>query len=246
MKDLYPDESVKLDVLGHLEELRRRLLICIFFILVASAAAFANGRILMELLRGPSRGVIEEMIFIGPSEAFTSYLKLSMLSGVVIAFPAVLYNFWAFLSPALEARTRKRLIRWMVFSAFLFFAGVSFSYFIALPAALKFLVGFSSGMASAYISLGKYMSFFGALIISGGLAFELPVFMAVLVDVGFMETSLLRKKRQYAFLFIMIIAAILTPTQDIFNMLLFALPMLALYELGILIGRAIETARRPG
>ncbi|MEA3489160.1 MAG: twin-arginine translocase subunit TatC [Candidatus Omnitrophota bacterium] len=240
MSSLYPEETKKLDVITHLEELRRRILYCLLVLVIAAVAAFVKGDVIMSFVRGPIRGLVDELIFISPTEAFVAYIKVALLTGFVICFPFIIYQAWAFLSPALPRDTGKRIVLWLSAALVLFFTGIAFSYFVAIPAALDFLIGFSSGIAVPKITLGKYVSFFGALFLVGGIIFEIPVVMGLLADAGLLETRILRKKRHYAILAIMIFAAVITPTQDILNMLIFALPMILLYEIGIIIARFVE------
>ena len=138
---------------------------------------------------------------------------------------------------------RGRVAVWFITALCLFFAGILFGYFVAIPAALNFLLEFSRGIAVPMITLGKYISFFGALILVGGLVFEIPVFIGLLSDAEVLKVAVLKAKRHYAFLIIMILAAIITPTQDIFNMLLFAIPMILLYEIGIVVASKIERGK---
>ena len=244
MSPFYPEEKKKLDIVGHLEELRRRILYSLLVLAIATIVSFSQGSAMMMIVRRPINGLVGGLIFIGPTEAFVAYVKVSLLSGFVVCFPFILYHAWAFLSPALSGGVKKRIVAWFVLAMALFFAGVAFSYFIAIPAALEFLLGFSSKVATARITLGKYISFFGALILIGGISFEIPVVIALLADAGLLKAETLKKKRHYAILAILIFAAVITPTQDIFNMLLFAIPMAILYEVGILIASAIEKRNR--
>jgi len=244
MSPVYLEETKKLDVLSHLEELRRRILYCLAAFICAAGIAFSQGAIVMALVKAPIRGLVEELIFIGPTEAFVAYIKVAFLAGFIACFPVMLYHAWAFFSPALPRKVRSRVVLWLSASLALFFGGVAFSYFAAIPAALDFLIGFSRGIAAANITLGKYVSFFGALILVGGIVFEIPVVIGLLADVGLVKTRTLRGKRHYAILAIMIFAAVITPTQDILNMLLFALPMILLYEAGILVALVIERKKR--
>ena len=154
--------------------------------------------------------------------------------------PFILFQIWAFVSPAISPILRVRVKYWFVSAFFLFLAGVIFSYFIAIPTALKFLIDFGKGIALPNISVGKYISFFGALILAGGIVFLIPVVMAFLVDSRLIKTSVMKKKRHIAFLGIMVLSAVITPTQDITNMLIFAAPMLVLYEAGLIIGHYLE------
>ena len=244
MNAIYPEETKKLDIISHLEELRKRILYCLAVLLVLAILAFWQGDFLMRFVKRPINGLVAELIFIGPTEAFIAYIKVALLAGFIVSFPFIVYHAWAFLSPAFEKKTRKRIVLWMLLSLVLFFTGVCFSYFLAIPLALDFLMGFSSGIAVPKITLGNYISFFGALILCGGIIFEIPVVIGLLADIGLLRTEVLRKKRHYAVIAVLIFAAIITPTQDILNMLLFALPMIFLYEIGIIIASVIEKHKK--
>lgn len=240
MSIFYREEPKKLDVVGHLEELRRRILISLGILTAASIFAFSQGEKILIFVKRPAQALIPHLIYIGPTEAFASYLKISLLAGFIISFPVMLYHAWAFIAPAVSRELRGRIVAWFIFAFLLFIAGVGFSYCLAIPAALRFLINFGEGVAIPQISLGRYISFFGALILVGAVVFEVPVAIGLMADAGFVRTEILRQKRLYAVLAILIFAAIITPTQDIINMLMFALPMMLLYEVGILIAAIIE------
>lgn len=246
MNALYPDEPKKLNVITHLEEFRKRVLISLGFVAAASVFTFSNGDRIMALVKKPVAPVIGDLIYISPTEAFVAYLKVSLLSGFIISFPVILYHTWAYVSPAINNTSKTRVLGWFLTAFFLFFAGICFSYFIAIPAALDFLIGFGSSIAVPRITVGKYISFFGALILSGGIIFEIPVIISVMTEAGFINSNILRRKRHIAVLVILIISAIITPTQDIINMLIFSIPMVVLYEAGVLISRYIERGKRRG
>lgn len=244
MSEPYPEESQKLDVIGHLEELRRRIWVSLGAVVLASAVLFFQGHRLMEIVKRPLGETGSELIFISPTEAFLAYVKVVILSGFIVSFPVILHEVWAFFSLAASPSMRRRIVRWLFLALGLFAAGISFSYFVAIPVALGFLLSFGSQIASPEITLGKYISFFGALILMGGVVFEIPVVLALLTDIGLLKSRALKTKRHYAIVVILIAAAVITPTQDVFNMLLFALPMALLYELGILISAAIERRKK--
>jgi sec-independent protein translocase protein TatC len=243
MDGLYPDEGKKLDVVGHLEELRKRILISLLFLSLATVAAFSMGGKIVEIVKLPVKAYVKEFIFISPTEAFTSYFKLSLLAGFAISFPVILYQVWAFISPAFSRKKKIRLSLWLMLSFILFVAGILFAYFLAVPAALKFLLSFGSEISVPMISIGKYISFFGAMVLIGGIVFEIPIVISISVDMGFIKTITLRSKRPVAFILIITAAAIITPTQDIINMMIFALPMYLLYEIGILLAIIIEKSK---
>lgn len=244
MEPVYQEESKKLDLIGHLEELRRRILFCLIALTAVAILLFMKCGLLMALVTRPVRGVVERLIYISPTEAFASYIKVAFLGSLVLTFPLILYQLWAFLAPAFPERLRRRLVVWLSLSLVLFFAGIIFSYFVALPAALSFLLSFGRGAAIPLITLGRYISFFGALELAGGVVFQIPVALGLLSDMGLVTASDLKKKRPHAIVAIMVFAAIITPTQDIVNMLIFALPMLALFEVGILLSAYLEKHRK--
>ncbi|MBD3379680.1 MAG: twin-arginine translocase subunit TatC [Candidatus Omnitrophica bacterium] len=240
MSAFYPEESKKLDILSHLEELRRRILFSLGFIVICSVLSFANGEAIMRMAKAPIRGFSGGLIFIGPTEGFVSYLKLSLLAGFIAAFPFVVLQIWFFLAPAFKKAVRSRIRWWLLAAILLFFAGEFFSYTLALPAALKFLLSFGERIAEPSITIGKYVSFFCALMLVGGVVFELPVVMGLFAETGLVRSKTLREKRPYAYLGILAFAAIITPTQDIMNMLIFSFPMFLLFEAGLIITSFIE------
>ena len=244
MTALYQEDPKKLDFLSHLEELRRRILIILAVFAVVSVFIFLNGDFFLSLIKRPISGLTSELIFISPTEAFTAYLKTAFLVSFIITFPVILYHTWAFLHPAFSPAMKKRIALWLSLALVLFSAGIAFSYFVAIPAALKFLINFGEDVASAMITLGRYTSFIGALILIGGIIFQIPVAIGLLADAGILKSDFLRKKRPQMVIAIMIFAAIITPTQDIINMLMFAMPMVLLFEAGIVIAHVIEKRRK--
>jgi len=243
MSPLYPPETKKLNFLCHLEELRKRILFCLGAVLITTIIAFNNGTLILSLVKKPIKDLIPQLIYLGPAEAFTSFLKVCLICGILLASPFILFQFWKFISPAVETNRRNRALLWFLSAFLLLICGVLFSYFIAIPSALNFLLNFGSNIASPQITLEKYLSFFTAFIVIGGLTFEIPIVIGFLADIGLIGTSTLKNKRPMAFLGILVLAAILTPTQDIFNMLVFALPMAFLYEIGVIIASYIENRR---
>jgi len=240
----YPEESQHMDFVGHLEELRRRILTYLAVLGVLSAAFFTAGDALMRAVRRPADPYVRDLIFIAPAEALMAYLKVVLLAGFVVSFPVLLFEIWAFIASAVPRARRKRILFWMAGILILFVAGLSFSYFLALPAALKFLLNFGNSVASAEITLGKYVSFFLAVMFAGGILFEIPVVIGLLSDLGIVNAKTLREKRPYALVLILIVAAVVTPTQDAVNLLLFALPMALLYEAGIGLSVLMEKGKR--
>jgi len=231
---LYPPESQKLNIVEHLEELRRRILVCLGWLIVLGVLFFSRSRLLLEAIKSPLGRFADELIFISPTEVFVASVKVSILAAVIVAFPIMLYEAWAFLAPAFPRQSRRFFIAWLLLAVCCFAGGLAFSWLVAIPAALNFLLHFGAGVARASITVGKYVSFVGALIIMGGCVFEIPVVAGILTELGILNPGTMKKSRKYALLVILVLAAVLTPTQDIVNMLIFALPMIALYEVGII------------
>ena len=240
MDDIYPP---KMTIIEHLEELRRRIIISLAFFLIVTVVSFIFVDRLAHILRIPSIGIIKDLVFLTPTEAFIAYLKIAMLAGFIIAIPFIIVQLGLFLMPAIPPDKRKSIFIWLGASFLLSITGIMFSYFLALPFALKFLINFAEGVAVPMISVGKYFSFAGAFLLMGAAIFQIPVVIGFLSTIGILKTSFLRRNRKYAVVIILIISALITPTQDIFNMLIFAVPMWALYEIGILASRIIEKKR---
>lgn len=232
-----------MDFVGHLEELRRRIFICLGFSLIVGILIFARGHILMAIVTHPANGIIPEFIFTTPSEAFLAYLKVVLLSTLIICFPVILYELWAFLAPALDLGIRRWISLWFLMALACFFGGVAFGYFMALPAALKFLISFGEGLARPMISLAQYVGFFATIVLLSGVVFEIPTVIGILTVLGIVNARMLRAGRRYAILGIFVLAAVITPTQDVVNMLVFAVPMIGLYEIGILFSAMVGRGR---
>jgi sec-independent protein translocase protein TatC len=224
-------------------ELRSRVLVSFGFFIFAVLVFFSQGYVLLALLEVPARGVIREFIFTAPTEAFTTYFKVVLLASFIVSFPVMLYQFWAFVAPAMPRKSRLTVSIWFLFALASFIGGIAFAYSVLLPSAFSFLVAFGQGIATPMISLSEYISFAVAIIFMGGIVFEIPCVMGILTEVGILNTRILCSSRRYAILIIFILAAIITPTQDPFNMIIFVIPMVLLFEFGVMICRVIENRK---
>lgn len=224
-------------VLEHLEELRRRIIVSLIFIILAAIGAFPFASRILAILKAPSSGLIDKLVFFSPPEAFSVYIKIAFFAGLVISMPVILYQVWAFISPAITPKIRKNCLLFLISSLGAFVSGILFGFFILVPAALKFLLGFAAGTLEPLISASSYISFVLGLVLASGFVFEMPVLSFILSRIGIIDHRLLRRAWKYAAVSIFIIAAIVTPTPDIFNMTILAIPMLFLYELSIWVSR---------
>ncbi len=241
---MYEENLSRMTIIEHLEELRKRIIYSLAFFVTAAVFSFMFVDKISGILRLPAIGVIDNFIFTSPTEVFGVYLRLSMLSGFIISLPFILLQLGFFLMPAVAAGKKEVIISWLVLSLALSMLGIIFSYFIALPLALKFLIGFARGAALPMIAIGKYFSFAGAFLLIGAGIFQIPVIMALLTYLGLFGPGFFNKNRKYAIVSIAILAAIITPTQDIFNMLIFGLPMWVLFEAGVVASLIIEKRRK--
>jgi sec-independent protein translocase protein TatC len=202
-------------------------------LLTAVSACFPLSGKLLKILKLPATGLIDKLAYFSPTEAFMAYFKVAMVAGFVLCLPLILYHLWMFISPAIEGSLKRRAAGFILFSFLSFMLGCAFAYFLLLPAALRFLLNFGKDELEPVISIGKYISFALAIILCAGLVFEMPVISFILSRLGVINHKLLRKRFKYAVLIIFIAAAVITPTPDVFNMTLLAIPMLLLYEVSI-------------
>lgn len=230
-------EDEKVSFTAHLKELRKRLIICFIAIGVGFALTYGFKEKIFEILTLPLIHAMkpgEKMIFTGLSEAFFIYMKLSFYAGIFISSPVVFYQIWLFVAPGLYHNEKQHILPLVLFSLFFFVVGVLFCYFVVFPVAIKFFLGFASNIIQPLPSMVEYLSFATKMLLGFGLVFQLPLVIIFLAKLGIVSVEFLRKNRKYAILLIFIVAAILTPTPDVFNQLLMAVPLMFLYEISII------------
>ncbi len=217
----------------HLEELRLRILISLAVLVISTCVAFPYASKVIAILKYPARGVIDRLAFFHPVDAFMAYFKVSFFVGLIVSMPVILYQLWVFVSPAIDEKIRKKGIVLLVSSTGMFLAGAAFGFFVLLPAAFKFLLSFSRDGLEPIISVLNYTSFVMGFILGCGVVFEMPILSYLLSKMGVINHIILRRAWKYALILIFIAAAVITPTPDVFNMTMMAIPMLLLYELSI-------------
>lgn len=233
-----------LTLVEHLDELRKRILICLVALGIATIASFPFASHILKILKIPVAGLIERLVFFSPQEAFLIYMRIAFLSGWIISLPVILYQSWRFISPAIEERQRQATSYFVLFCFVAFILGSLFAYFILIPPALRFLLSFAKDELEPVISANRYISFAIILILGCGFVFQMPALSFILSKLGIINARILRKKYKYAIIIVFILAAIITPTSDIFNMLILALPMLFLYEVSIWISSLVRPKKR--
>ncbi len=228
------DEKMPFTV--HLEELRNRLVICFIAIGAGFILSYGFKEKIFHYLTIPLISAMQaddNLIFTGLPEAFFTYLKVSLLSGLMLAAPVLLYQFWIFVAPGLYDKERKLLIPIVLLSSFFFIGGSLFGYFIVFPFGFKFFLGFASETIKALPSMREYLSFSSKMLLAFGLVFELPLVITFLARLGIVTVEFLKKNRKYALLLFFVFAAILTPP-DVVTQIMMAFPLMLLYEISIL------------
>lgn len=222
----------QMSLLEHLEELRDRLIKSAIAVIVCTflVAAFTN-QILLLLIKPYG----ERLQILGPTEGIAVFFRVALTGGLVLAMPFLIYQFLMFVLPGLE-ESEKRYIRWGVpFATILFLIGVAFAWFILIPTAIGFLSTFQQDVFKTEWQSQKYIPFVTSLIFWIGVSFETPLILFIMTKVGLVTPQFLAKQWRFAVIIIAIVAAMITPTVDPFNMALVMLPLFGLYGVSILL-----------
>lgn len=220
----------------HLVELRNRLVYSFIAVGIGFALCYCFKEKLFRILTAPlvsAMGEDAKMIFTGLPEAFFTYLKVSLLGGIVLATPVLFYQFWMFVSPGLYRREKKFLIPVILLSLVFFAAGSSFGYFVVFPYGFKFFLGFSTETIQAMPSMKEYLSFAAKMLLAFGLVFELPLVLTFMARMGLVSVDFLKKNRKFALLIFFGGAALITPP-DVITQTMMAIPLIILYEISII------------
>lgn len=240
--DETPDEFQEMTLGEHLEELRQRL--------VKMCYAFVPGMLIGLFLSAPMLEYIsikaqteEGFQVLNPTGSFTVFMKMALYIGLVIAFPIIFYQLFAFIAPGMTKKEKKYVIKSLPFVSFLFFSGVAFAFFVAAPRAFIFLSNFQSDIFKWDLVAEETISFYLTLMIGMGIAFQIPALMFMLARLGVATANKQRGMWRIAIVLILIASAIITPTPDPFNMSVVAAPLLLLYGLGILLAKRADAMR---
>lgn len=230
------DDQEKIPFTAHLEELRRRLIVCFIAVGIGFVLSYGFKEKLFQILTRPLIGVMQtgdKLIFTGLPEAFFTYLKVAFLAGIILATPIIFYQFWMFVAPGLYEKEKRLMVPIVSLSTVFFIGGAFFGYFIVFPYGFKFFLGFASDIIKPLPSMREYLSFASKLLLAFGLVFELPLIITFLAKLGMVTVPFLKKNRKYAILLFFIGAAILTPP-DVVTQIMMALPLMVLYEISII------------
>ncbi|WBW95809.1 twin-arginine translocase subunit TatC [Oceanirhabdus sp. W0125-5] len=227
-------EFEEMSIIDHLDEVRKRILICCLFITIFSVLAYMKSAEITSLMKGPldTAGKID-LVFITPLEGFLTKLKVAVFGGIVLSSPIIFLQTLLFISPAMYKKEKIIVFSCLPFIVALFFSGIYFCFAFILPTTLSYLMSFGNEHMVPMLSVGKYFSFVIGLTVAMGSVFELPMIMLLLSKFGILNYKTLAKKRKYAVLVIVIITAIITPTPDAFTLLAVSLPLTLLFELSL-------------
>nr|WP_290668502.1 twin-arginine translocase subunit TatC [Ardenticatena sp.] len=230
--DVYDGEAKPL--VEHLRELRTRLFRAVAFLLLTTmVSVFAADRFLQIL----TKPLLLPPQAIRPTETIIVYFKVALIMGLAIAMPEILYEIIAFVTPGLTRKEKRYLFFFLPAAALLFIAGVAFGAFVALPAALGFLQQFGKSFAEIQWTLDSYISFVTTFLLWLGLGFQTPLVIFTLAKLNIVQYETLKKNIRWAVLIAAILAAMITPTPDPFNMMIVAVPLFFLYVFGVFLAR---------
>ncbi len=228
----------KLTVLGHLGELRSRLIKCSIAVVIGIIAGFIFSKQIFDILLRPAGGV--KFIYTDMTEMMGTWMRVCLFAGLVLAAPFIIYQVIMFVSPALTRKEKKYLYLILPWVCLMFVGGVVFGYFVLLPPAINILTTWGADIATPQIKIGNYISLITRLLLAIGLVFEMPVISTFLARIGVIKSSWLAGKRKFAIVGAFILGAIITPTFDPINQTLVALPLIVLYELSIWLARIVQ------
>jgi sec-independent protein translocase protein TatC len=229
----------------HLDELRTRIFVSLGALAVGFAIAFVFHHTLLDWLNAPLPEARGKPITLGVAEPFLTAVKVSMLAGLALALPVVLWQLWSFLAPAVEQHAERTVLVFVLIATVLLAAGIAFGYWVVVPKAVQFLTNFDQNEFNIQIRAREYYGFVMTVLLAVGIVFELPIFMLALIRLDVISTTTLRRNRRLGY-FIVAVVAVLLPGIDPVTTTLEMVPLLALYEASIWLGVLVERrAPRP-
>jgi sec-independent protein translocase protein TatC len=236
----------KLSVISHLEELRSRLVKASIATLAGFGVCYWQVEPIFHWIVKPLRAVAPDspLVMLKLTEAFMTYLKLALWSGLLLASPVVLYQIWAFVAPGLYRHEKRLLAPLVVVSTVLFVLGAAFTYYLVLPFAFKYLIlEYATGDVKATLSMSSYVSSTCLFMATFGLIFQIPLLMLLLARLGIVKGSTLARNRKYVLLASFVVGAILSPP-DVFSQTMVSVPLFLLFEVSIWIIRIQDLMKR--
>ena len=233
-----PEESGKMSFLEHLDELRKRLVHVAAYLGIGFVVALFFSQKIYDFLAAPLIRSLpakqNQLVYTGITQPFLVYMKVAFLAGIFLTIPLTLYEVWKFIAPGLYRKEKKYIVPFLVFSVVLFILGGLFCYYLVLPAGFKVLIELGASWMPM-ITIAEYLDTVNMMLLGFGMIFEMPVIAAFLALFGLISAKFLWKKFSYALVGIVTLAAILSPTGDAFNLILWSAPMVVLYLISIVV-----------
>jgi len=242
------DESAgaKMSFLEHLDELRKRIVNSAIAIAVCVVVGFAFINRIVDFILAPTRGALPpgvKMIYTEPGEAFSLYIQISLIMGVVLAAPFIMYQVWMFIAPGLYSNEKRLAIPFVLFTTVGFVLGAAFNHYIAFPFMMAFFASFNTPDLAFMPKLDDVFGLYTKMLIGMGIVFQMPAVVFFLAKMKMITARFLLSNFKYAFLIIFVVAAVITPTGDMMTQTIFAAPMVALYFISILIAWVVGPKR---
>jgi sec-independent protein translocase protein TatC len=232
--------------LDHLEELRRRLIVCLIAIGIAFLGCYIFSGPILEFLLEPLRETIfegGEIVYLTLTEPFLIYMKAAFFASLFVASPVVFHQIWAFVAPGLHPHERRWAWPFLIGGPVLFISGAAFAYAVLLPMTTRFLIAMGEGFRAA-ITLRSAFAFEFYFLVGMGAVFQLPIVIVTFSRIGIVTPGFLLRNFRWALLIIFVAAAVLTPTADMVTQVVFALPMVVLYLIGVLLAFLVTPSSR--
>jgi sec-independent protein translocase protein TatC len=233
-----------MSLMEHLDELRKRIVHSALYLAAGFIVAWLFKDALLNFLQRPLLKIGKSLVFTHPMDALNLYLQVALLAGAIIASPFILFEVWLFIAPGLYQKEKRFVWPFMLATVSLFLMGASFGYFYVLPGAMDILIIKMGHNFTPMITIEDYSSFFLSIILGLGISFELPILIFFLAMFGIVTPKFLWKNIRYAILAVFIVAAIICPSPDPWTMCIYAIPMLALYLIGIAVAWWVHPSRR--
>jgi len=233
-----------MSLMEHLDELRKRIVHSAIYLALGFVAAWIFRVRIVELFQAPLLKIHKTLMFTHPMDALNLYLQAALTAGAIMASPFILYQVWLFIAPGLYQKERRFVIPFMAATIGLFLTGASFGYYYVLPGAIQVLVVNFGHDFTPMISIEDYTGFFLSIILGLGISFEMPILIFFLAMFGIVSPRFLWKNIRYAILAVFLVAAAICPSPDPWTMCIYAIPMLALYMIGIGVAWWVHPSRR--
>jgi sec-independent protein translocase protein TatC len=235
-----------MSLMEHLDELRKRIVHSAIYLAVGFFIVWFFHDRFVGMVQAPLNHIGKSLVFTHPMDALNLDLQVSLVGGAILASPFILFQVWLFIAPGLYQREKRFAIPFMLATVGLFLGGALFGYYWVLPGALKILIVDFGKNFTPMVTIEEYTSFFLSIILGLGISFEMPVLIFFLAMFGIVSPRFLWKNFRYAILAVFIVAAVICPSPDPWTMCIYAMPMLALYALGIGIAWWVHPSRRRG